>query len=368
VKRESVLSRVRAWVELTHYLDAAAWPARNAIGEVPGKTPFGIDELGHHGVDVVFRPHLKGRVRNAVARRARARLGELEYFEALMTHRSSLRRSADVVLCWDEFTGIPAATLPGRRPPVVSGVQLLTDPSGRSKSFLKRARAAIDRMAAVFVQSHGQIPVMRDEWGVPERKLRFVPFGVDGTWFRPLADGVDRDLVASVGDDPHRDHETLIKALTEVRRRRPGTRLELATQLDVDVPAELGTLHRGHLGPGRRRFYGQASVVAVATRPNIHGSGMSVILEAMACGRPYVVTASEGLEGYVKHGHDGLVVPPGDVEIFASAVGALLADPERADAMGAAGRARLERDLTTDAQAQHLAALIKDVLGTPSEH
>jgi glycosyltransferase involved in cell wall biosynthesis len=358
------LSRVRAWVELIHYLDADAWPARNAAGEVPNATPFGIDELRAHGVDVAFRPVRNGPIFRRVARRVRNRLGELEYLEALASQRNRLRRSADVVLAWDEFTGIPAAAmtrLPGS-PPVVSGVQLLTDPAGRSKAFLKRARAALNRMEAVFVQSHGQIPVLRDEWGVPEHKLKFVPFGIDGQWFRPIDGEVDRTLVASVGDDPHRDHETLIKAVSEVRRRLPETRLELATQLDVDLPAEFGTLHRGHLGPKRRQYYGQAAVVAVATHPNIHGSGMSVILEAMACGRPYVVTASEGLEGYLKHGHDGLVVPPGDVDMFASAVAALLADPDRADAMGAAGRARLLRELTTDVQARHLAEVIRGVV------
>jgi glycosyltransferase involved in cell wall biosynthesis len=355
------LPRVRAWVELIHYLDAATWPDRNATGEVPNATPFGIDELSKHGVDVAFRPVLTGRVPNALARRARDRVGGLEYFEALASQRNRLRRSADVVLCWDEFTGIPAAALPGG-PPVVSGVQLLTDPANRSKPFLRRARRALDKMDAVFVQALGMIPVLRDDWGVPDQKLKFVPFGIDADWFRPIDGEVDRDLVASVGDDAHRDHETLIKAVSDVRRRRPGTRLELATQLDVDLSPELGVLHRGHLGPKRRRFYGQANVVAVATQPNIHGSGMSVILEAMACGRPYVVTASEGLEGYLKHGHDGLVVPPGDVDMFASAVGALMADPERADAMGAAGRARLERELTTDVQAQHLADVIREVV------
>jgi glycosyltransferase involved in cell wall biosynthesis len=353
------VSRVRAWVELIHYLDAAAWPARNASGEVPNVTPFGIDELSRYGVDVAFRPVLKGRLTTRIARRVRLRTGELEYFEALAAYRNTMRRSADVVLCWDEFTGIPAAVLPGG-PPVVSGVQLLTDPAGRSRRFLQRARKALERMEAVFVQSHGMIPVLRDEWGVPEHKLRFVPFGIDGEWFRPLDGGVDRDLVVSVGDDPHRDHPTLIRAMAEVRRRRPAARLSLATQLDVQVPAELGTVHRAHLGPRRRQYYGKASVVAVAAQPNIHGSGMSVVLEAMACGRPYVVTASAGLEGYLKHGHDGLVVPPGDVDLFASAVNALLADPERADAMGAAGRARLERELTTDVQARHLAQLLKE--------
>lgn len=355
---------MRAWVELIHHLDAARWPARNATGEVPNHTPFGIDELANHGVDVAFRPVLSGPVTTRVARRLRARTGDLEYFEALVAHRNPLRRSADVVLCWDEFTGIPAAALTRLGgPPVVSGVQLLTDPSGRSPRFLRRARAALDRIDAVFVQSHGMIPVLRSEWGLSPSKLRFVPFGIDASWFTPLDTGIDRNLVASVGDDPHRDHGTLIKAVSDVRRRHPAARLELATQLDVDLPSDLGVLHRGHLGPRRRQFYGQAAVVAVATQPNIHGSGMSVILEAMACGRPYVVTASAGLEGYVRHGHDGLVVPPGDVDMFASAVAALLADPERADAMGAAGRARLERELTTDVQARHLAEVICSVVG-----
>ncbi|GAB3911568.1 hypothetical protein GCM10029964_117800 [Kibdelosporangium lantanae] len=244
---------------------------------------------------------------------------------------------------------------------MVSGVQLLTDPDGRSPDFLRRARSALSRMDAVFVQSHGMMSVMSSLWGVRPEKLHFVPFGVDPEWFRPVA-GVDRSLVASVGDDPHRDHVTLVKALGEVRRRYPRVRLELATQLDVDLPPELGVLHRGHLGPRRRRFYGTAAVVAVATHPNIHGSGMSVILEAMACGRPYVVTASAGLEGYVRHGYDGLVVPPGDIHMFARAVEELLADPDRADGMGAAGRARLEAELTTDVQARCLADVLKSVV------
>jgi glycosyltransferase involved in cell wall biosynthesis len=358
------LSRVRAWVELVHHLDAKKWPAFNAAGEVPNATPFGIDELSGYGVDVAFRPLLSGLITTRAARAIRDRAGGVEWVEALAAYSNSVRRSADVVLCWDEFTGIPAVHLARWRtsPPVISGVQLLSDPDGRSRAFLHRAKQALHRFDAVFVQSQCMIPVLRDEWGMPEERLRFVPFGIDPDWFTPLDSGVDRDLVSSVGDDPHRDHDTLIRAVTAVRRRRRGTRLALATQLPVDIPAELGEVHRGHLGVRRRQFYGQSAVVAVATKPNIHGSGMSVILEAMACGRPYVVTASQGLEGYLRHGHDGLVVPPGDVDAFARAIRALLDDPERADAMGRAGRARLERELTTGVQAKHLAEVIKEVV------
>ncbi|HWE92060.1 MAG TPA: glycosyltransferase family 4 protein [Pseudonocardiaceae bacterium] len=358
-----MLTPIRAWVELIHHLDAHDWPLRHAAGEVPGRTPFGIDELARHGIEVAFRQVYSGPVTRRVTRLVRERAGGVEWAEAVLAGPCAQRRHADVVLCWDEFTGIPAAALsrlPGG-PPVVSGVQLLSDPAGRSAGFVRRARAALRRMDAVFVQAAGMVPVLREEWGVPAAKLHLVRFGVDADWFRPTAAGIDRDLVVSVGDDPHRDHDTLIAAMTAVRSRRPAARLELATQLDVRFPADIGTLHRGHLGPRRRRFYGEAAVVAVATRPNAHGSGMSVILEAMACGRPYVVTASRGLDGYLRDGEDGLVVPPGDVDALAAAVEKLLADPDRADAMGAAGRARLERELTTDVQAAHLAAVIHSV-------
>jgi len=356
--------RMLAWVELINHLDAETWPARNTAGEVPNNTPFGIDELGRYDVDVRFRPILAGRVSTRVARLVRQGFEGIELVEAIAAYPRNARRQADVVLCWDEFTGIPAALLsrlPGS-PPVVAGVQLLTDSAGRSPGFLRLAQAAMCRFNAVFVQSQGMIPVLRDQWGVSDSRLHFVPFGIDATWFQPLLGDIDRNLVASVGDDSHRDHETLVKAVTAVQARRPGTRLELATELSVQLPPEIGVLHRGHLGSRRRQFYGQAAITAVATHPNVHGSGLSVVLETMACGRPYVVTASLGLEGYLRHNEDGLVVPPGDIDALADAIAALLHDPERADAMGAAGRARLERQLTTDVQARHLAAVIQEVV------
>jgi glycosyltransferase involved in cell wall biosynthesis len=64
------------------------------------------------------------------------------------------------------------------------------------------------------------------------------------------------------------------------------------------------------------------------------------ILEAMALERPVVATDVGGTVDQVVDGETGHVVPPGDPAALARALGALAADPERAAAMGAAGRRR----------------------------
>ncbi len=66
------------------------------------------------------------------------------------------------------------------------------------------------------------------------------------------------------------------------------------------------------------------------------------LLEAMASRRAVVVTNVGGNPEIVRDGVEGLLVPRGDADAVAAAVGGLLDDPDRAAAMGAAGRARVE--------------------------
>jgi glycosyltransferase involved in cell wall biosynthesis len=64
------------------------------------------------------------------------------------------------------------------------------------------------------------------------------------------------------------------------------------------------------------------------------------ILEAMALGLPVVASDVGGVPEAVEDGETGVVVPPGDVGAAATALAGLAADPARARAMGARGRAR----------------------------
>ena len=86
------------------------------------------------------------------------------------------------------------------------------------------------------------------------------------------------------------------------------------------------------------------------------------VFEAMALGKPVVVTNVGGLPEVVEDGVTGLVVPPRDPEALADAVVVLLGDPELRARMGAAGRERfLERftvERMTDAHLELYAELL----------
>jgi len=74
----------------------------------------------------------------------------------------------------------------------------------------------------------------------------------------------------------------------------------------------------------------------------------NVVMEAMCLGKPVVASANGGGREQIEEGATGFLVPPADVDALARALATLLADPERARAMGEAGRRRFEALFTSE--------------------
>jgi glycosyltransferase involved in cell wall biosynthesis len=85
------------------------------------------------------------------------------------------------------------------------------------------------------------------------------------------------------------------------------------------------------------------------------------VLEAMAAGAPVVATSVGGVPELVVNGETGFLVEPGNPEAAARAVESLLADPERARAMGEAGRARARALFSRERMVAELDALYREV-------
>ena len=79
-----------------------------------------------------------------------------------------------------------------------------------------------------------------------------------------------------------------------------------------------------------------------------------VVLEAMVHAKPVVATPVGGTAELVEDGVTGVLVPPRDPERLAAAIRTLVEDPERARALGAAGRERVEREFSEDAMTRRV--------------
>ncbi len=90
----------------------------------------------------------------------------------------------------------------------------------------------------------------------------------------------------------------------------------------------------------------------------------SVAVEAMGLGVPVVASDEARVEGLVRDGVTGRIVPARDARALAAAMGALLASPERTAAMGAAAQAHVRTNFNAVVQSKTLENLLLKSCGT----
>ena len=88
-----------------------------------------------------------------------------------------------------------------------------------------------------------------------------------------------------------------------------------------------------------RAFWRDTNIAVVPSRG---GEGLPrALLEAAACGRPLIVSDVPGCRHFVRHGVEGLIVPPDDAAALADALEHLIRNPDLAATMGRNARVRV---------------------------
>lgn len=325
-----------------HGSGVRAWEAAYTDGLVPDFWPYGLHRI---------RSSPQTRPSYAEA----DPLTMASAFRALRRRLSSDQEQ--IAVSWDEDTAI---RLFMQKPQArkYAGVIWTTDRVIRDELVLKDhlLRRILPHFDGLWVLSRAQIGVLTDWLGNDSPPIHFLRFGIDETFFSSWTYPAS-PMVLSVGRDRDRDARTLFEALEEVKRVRPDARVAVQSSSASALPTGVEALP---MMPhdDLRTLYRAASVVAVATRPNVHVSGMTVALESMATARPVVITETEGMRDYVEDGATGLLVEPGDSKSMASKVLELLGDPERSAEMGQQGRLRIEEKHRTATMAADISSIL----------
>ncbi|WJM17338.1 glycosyltransferase family 4 protein [Microbacterium arborescens] len=268
---------------------------------------------------------------------------------------------AKAALTWDEWsaTRVISANLDT---PVLSGVIWATDrPTSRRRTAQRLLMQRILRRArGLWVLSEAQLPHLQQWLGPGAPTSRYIRFGIDEDFFQ-LADYPSDPLIVSVGGDRDRDTASLYKALGSVADTHPAVRAIVQTSSPLPPPPNTTAVpHLSHIE--LRELYRRATVVVVATLPNLHASGMTVSLEAMATGRPVVITATPGLEDYIEDGATGTLVRSHEPQGLARAISRYLDAPAAAAEAGKMGREKVLRDHRSTSMAAELAKFARQVL------
>lgn len=192
-------------------------------------------------------------------------------------------------------------------------------------------------------------------YGVPERKLHYVPWGLPLDELRPRGEWTAPDaapLLGFVGRiEPRKGQLDLFNAFVRLRKTYPAARLELVgPPSDRSYAARLRTAIAKHRLQGSVLLRGNVPDVTRCLRrwdlfvslSSDEGQGMAV-LEAMAVGVPVVARPVAGISDFLTHGRTGFAIHGTTAVDVSDAIADALSSSARVRAVARRARSMVER-------------------------
>lgn len=229
--------------------------------------------------------------------------------------------------------------------------------TARARADLRRILAKARRVTAV---SAFLARLIKKDFPAAARKMSVIPNGADAP-----ARGAERrpgkDYILTVGRPaPYKGLDLLLFAFSQAVQNGCGADLVICGAASPLRPlaARLGVANRVHF-KGRvshaRLSEFMRGALFYATAPRWESFGMGA-LEAMAAGKAVLATRVGGIPEFARHGHNALLVPPGDTAALAAGLGALCCSAALRKKLGGNGAASAARFTWRKAAAAYLRA------------
>jgi glycosyltransferase involved in cell wall biosynthesis len=214
--------------------------------------------------------------------------------------------------------------------------------------FKVAARLSARWCARIIVTSEE----MRWWWektGAPTSRMVLIPYGVDNERFRPIPNARallgmpdHKRIVLYVGRLSHeKGIQYLLEAVHIVNKDIPGVELHLVgdgqfkeylVQLARQLHIGEQVIFHGWVNQSDLPIYYSAADVTVL--PSLSEGLPRTMIEAMACGSPFLGTKITGIIDHVQDGETGFLVEPGDSGMLAEKLGYILAHIDWAREVG----------------------------------
>lgn len=238
---------------------------------------------------------------------------------------------------------------------------------GKSPDALVRGnleRQVMQQADCLIASTRMERAHMVEHYQAAVEKIKVVSPGVNVRKFRslkqngltsPFKTNDSEKIILFVGRlQPLKGIDVLLKAMGRVISAQPGVNFRLVivggelSSADFRMNAlrqlvvELGLENVIHFAgsKGQEELVQYYSVADVLVLPSLYESFGMVALEAMACGKPVVVTTACGVSTIIENGKDGIVIPPHDIGALADKLMLLLNTHQLKDLIGKAARTK----------------------------
>jgi glycosyltransferase involved in cell wall biosynthesis len=196
---------------------------------------------------------------------------------------------------------------------------------------------------AIFSSSQCSADWCAGKYGLKRETIPVIHTGVDTELFapRPVAKSPRPTIIFAGKLARNKGVPLLVEAACRLAREFPGLHLRLLGRGEPPMIAELKRAVESAglpdlLDNELPEHFSRAHIFAAPSQ--YEGGPGFVYLEAMACGLPVIACAGSGAAEVVRHGENGLLVPPAELEALTVALRALLRDEPQRQRMGGFAR------------------------------
>jgi glycosyltransferase involved in cell wall biosynthesis len=265
---------------------------------------------------------------------------------------------------------------------LVTTVHGWVEKTGKLSLYYRIDKSCLKRYERVLCVSDDLFEESR-RIGVPAERCALVPNAIDEEAYRRTLSTADakrklghppgRPLVGAVGRlSDEKGFDRLIQAVDLLAKRGVDVGLAIAGEGNrrealESLISQRGLAERVQLLGHRSDVSDLYQAMDVFALSSIREGLPNVVLEAMALETPVVATRVAGVPALIADGENGLLVDPGDAEQLAAAIGDLLEQPQRRNALARAARRTIEERFSFRARMEKVAAIYDELLRNPQQ-